>query len=104
VKCYIKENAWLAKMAARKMKQDKMAMVMGKTILLYNTTTAEFLANKRWVRHELMHVKQFQQHGYILFLWRYLIDWVKNGYYNNKFEKEAREAETDISIDLEYSF
>lgn len=80
-----------------------MAMVMGKTILLYNTTKAEFMTNKRWVRHELMHVKQFQQHGYLPFLYRYIIDWVRNGYYNNKFEREAREAEDDIALEQQYN-
>lgn len=85
------------------MRQDKMAMVMGKTILLYNTTKAEFMTNKRWVRHELMHVKQFQQHGYLPFLYRYIIDWVRNGYYNNKFEREAREAEDDIALEQQYN-
>ena len=76
-----------------------MAMVLGRTILLYDTTKAEFLSNKKWLRHELAHIKQFQQHGYLLFLLKYAIESWKNGYYNNRFEKEARKAEDDESLD-----
>jgi len=99
VKYYIKENSLLARIAARKLKQDKMAMVMGKTILLHDTTRQEFINNRKWIRHELAHVKQFKKYGYLLFLVLYLVESIKNGYYNNKYEKEARLAEEDESLD-----
>jgi hypothetical protein len=99
VKYYIKENSLLARMAARKLRQDKMAMVLGKTILLHDTTAQEFINNRKWIRHELAHVQQFNKHGYFLFLVKYLLESIKTGYYNNKYEKEARAAEEDESLD-----
>ena len=99
MKYYIKENSLLARIAARKLKQDKMAMVLGKTILLHDTTAQEFINNRKWIRHELAHVQQFHRHGYVLFLIKYLFESIKTGYYNNKYEKEARAAEEDESLD-----
>lgn len=76
-----------------------MAMVLGKTILLHDTTTNEFISNRKWIRHELAHVQQFKKHGYLLFLFKYLLESIKNGYYNNKYEIAARAAEDDDSLD-----
>jgi hypothetical protein len=90
---YIKENSWLAKIAAIKLRSSGAAMVLGKTIHLHNTSTNEFLQNKKWVKHELCHVQQFKQHGYLLFLIKYVWESLRKGYYNNKFEVEARAAE-----------
>ena len=70
-----------------------MAIVLGKTIHLYKTTSAEFLSNECWVKHELCHIEQFQQHGYINFIIKYLIESMRKGYYNNKYEVAARAAE-----------
>lgn len=89
----IKENSWIAKLAAKKLRSDKVAIVIGKTIHLYNTSTKQFLLNDRWLKHELCHVKQFQQNGYLLFITKYLWESIKHGYHNNKYEVEAREAE-----------
>jgi hypothetical protein len=89
----------MARIAAWKLGQDKVAMVLGKTILLHNTTEAELINNKRWLRHELAHVKQFQRHGFGRFVFLYLLESIKNGYQNNKFEREARALENDESLD-----
>lgn len=89
----IKENSWLAKIAAKKLRASNVAMVLGKTIHLHNTTKQNFLNDKRWLKHELCHVQQFKQHGYFMFVIKYLYESIKVGYYNNKFEVEAREAE-----------
>lgn len=70
-----------------------MAMVLGKTIHLHNTTKANFLQDERWVKHELCHIKQFKDHGYVGFIIKYLWESIKKGYYNNRFEVEARKAE-----------
>jgi Domain of unknown function (DUF4157) len=90
---YIKEHSWLAKIAAKKMKAHAVAMVLGKTIHLFGSTKEEFLADECWVNHELCHVKQFREHGYVVFLIKYLWESLRVGYYNNKYEVEAREAE-----------
>lgn len=94
----IKENSWVAKMAAAKMKSDKVAIVFGKTIHLHNTKREEFLHDKNWVCHELKHVEQYQQNGFAGFIAKYLFEWMKKGYYNNKFEVEARKSEKNFQL------
>jgi len=89
----IKENAVLARMASSFLKEEKMAVVIGKTIYLYRATTGEFLADRSWLRHELMHVWQYRKRGIFLFLFKYLYESIVRGYYNNRYEIEARNAE-----------
>ncbi len=90
---YIKENSWVAAIAAKKLRVKSVAMVLGKTIHLFGSSKEDFLADECWVKHELCHVKQFKEHGYFLFLIKYLWESLKVGYHNNKYEVEAREAE-----------
>jgi hypothetical protein len=89
----IKENSWIAGVAALCMRSTQMAMVVGKTIHLYNTPKAEFLNDTRWLKHELVHLRQFKQHGVLKFLIMYTWESIRKGYYNNKYEVEAREGE-----------
>lgn len=91
----IKENSWLAKIAAKKLGTSNVAMVIGKTIHLHNTTASAFLQNERWVKHELCHIRQYRQYGIIGFLVRYTWESIRKGYYNNRFEVEARDAEKE---------
>lgn len=92
---YIKENSWLAKIAASKMNARSIAMVLGKTIHLYNCSQADFIGNKKWLQHELCHVRQFKEHGNLFFVVLYLIESLRNGYDQNKYEIAARAAEED---------
>jgi hypothetical protein len=89
----IKENSLLAKIAAKKLRSTNVAMVLGKTIHLYGITKTEFLQDDKWLKHELCHIKQFKEHGYFIFVVKYLWESLRKGYYNNKFEVEARAAE-----------
>lgn len=89
----IKEKSWVAKLAAIKLRTNTVAIVIGKTIHLHNTTKEDFLKNNRWVKHELCHIRQFRQHGYFTFIIKYVWESIRKGYYNNKYEVEAREAE-----------
>jgi hypothetical protein len=89
----IKENSWLARIAARRLKSKQLAMVLGSTIHLYNTSREDFLGNKRWLRHELAHVRQYAEHGFIRFLFLYLLESMRRGYRNNRFEVAARQEE-----------
>ena len=91
---FIKENSWIAKFAAKKLRSERVAIVIGKTIHLHNTTKQDFLNDEKWVKHELCHVKQFQQNGYLLFIAKYLWESIKHGYFNNRYEIEARSAES----------
>ena len=89
----IKEHSWIAKFAAMKLHSDNVAIVVGRTIHLHNVSKEDFLKNSRWVKHEMCHIRQFKEHGYILFICKYLYESMRVGYYNNKYEVEAREAE-----------
>ena len=44
-------------------------------------------------RHEEVHWQQYQRHGRIWFPVLYLVESIRHGYRNNKFEIEARKAE-----------
>jgi len=90
----IKERSWIARIAAWKLSYKRLAIVMGSTIHLHNATKDEFLANTRWVKHELCHVRQFRRYGFIRFLVLYLWESMRKGYYMNKYEVEARRAES----------
>lgn len=92
---FIKENSFFARLAAKKMRSNSLAMVLGKTIHLHNISKGDFLKNERLLKHELCHVRQYQEHGYIGFLAKYLWESFRKGYYNNKFEVEARKAEEE---------
>jgi len=98
IKCRIKERSFIARMAARRMKSSGMAMVVGKTIHLHGVTKEEFLRDIFWVRHEACHVMQYRELGLIRFLWHYLWECKRVGYYQNRFEVAARKAERDPRI------
>lgn len=85
------ENSFLSWMARIYMKAPSIAMVIGKKIHLSGVTKEEFLKDKEWLAHELVHIEQFKRFGKWKFLWMYLKESIKNGYYDNKFEVEARE-------------
>ena len=91
----IKENSWIAKIAARKLRSPNVAIVIGTTIHLHNVSKDRFLEDKRWVKHELCHISQFHQHGFAPFIFKYLWESMHKGYYHNKYEAEARNAETE---------
>lgn len=90
---FIKENSWIAKLAAAKLRSQSVAVVLGKTIHLWQVDAASFLKDEKWVRHELCHIRQFQKFGFSTFIIRYLFESLRHGYRNNKYEIEARSAE-----------
>ena len=98
ITCQIKENSIIARIAAAKLGSRQVAIVIGKTIHLHNTSAKDFLANSRWVRHEVAHVRQFRRYGFLPFLFKYLLESIKTGYYKNKYEAEARDAEFDPEV------
>ena len=100
----IKENSWLAKLAARRLESDTMAMVLGNTIHLHNSTKQDFLRNKKWVRHEVAHVKQYLRLGFLRFIFLYLLETFNKGYEYNSFEIDARKMESDSAILSEIHF
>lgn len=89
----IREHSLLARIASWKLGSPRMAIVFGSTIYLHNVSRQQFEADKCWLKHELKHVDQFRQHGFFLFLLKYLAESIRHGYDNNKYELEARAAE-----------
>ncbi len=98
MKVRIRENSWIARIAARKLGAGTMAITLGRTIHLHNTSRSQFLGNHSWVCHELVHVQQFRQYGFISFLFRYLWESLRKGYYHNRWEVEARQREHDHTL------
>ncbi len=92
----IVENSVFARVARMVLKSDNVAMVLGKTIHLSGVKKDIFLNNKSWFAHGCCHIRQFQKYGFFKFLWLYLIESIKVGYYHNKFEEEARQAEKEM--------
>ncbi|MEP6627383.1 MAG: DUF4157 domain-containing protein [Ginsengibacter sp.] len=90
----IKENSWVAMLAAKKLKADSVAIVMGKTIHLHHVSKQDFLRDERWLKHEMCHIEQFKQYGFFSFILKYLWESMKHGYVDNKYEIEARHAES----------
>lgn len=89
----IKEGSLVARLAAWKLGSSRVAMVVGDTIHLHNTSRQEFLSSDQWVRHELEHVRQFRKYGTMRFVAMYVWESLWNGYHHNRFEVEARQAE-----------
>ncbi len=98
IKVYIKPDSWVAFLAARRLNASSLAIVFGHTIYLHKTTPDKFLASKRWVLHELKHVEQYERLGFLLFLYTYLKESLKNGYQRNALEIEARQAENEDGL------
>lgn len=91
----------MARLAARKLGVNKVAFTLGRTIYLHNTRREHFLKDRKWLCHELKHVEQFRQYGFIRFVLLYLWESLRHGYYDNKFERAAREAEDSGQWNLE---
>ena len=95
---YIKEKSWIARLAAWKLNANKVAIVIGKTIHLHKTSRQEFLDDQKWLLHELKHIEQFKRYGFVSFIFLYLLESIRRGYSNNKYEVEARDAEKDEGL------
>lgn len=88
----IVERSFFARIARMVLKSNNVAMVLGKSIHLSGVDRHAFEKDEGWLAHELCHIRQFREHGYVRFLWLYLRESWRVGYYNNKFEVEARIA------------
>ena len=95
MKYRIKENSLIAKIAAAKLKSGSAAIVIGNTIHLHQVSEKDFLKNEKWVKHEMCHIRQFKKFGFFKFIYQYLRESASVGYYNNRFEVEARKAESE---------
>jgi hypothetical protein len=87
------EKSLLARIARVVMKTNAVAITFGKYIHLSGVDRTAFLSNQRWVEHELEHVRQYKKFGFFKFIFLYLKESYRKGYYRNIFEIEARAAE-----------
>ncbi|MFT4094452.1 MAG: DUF4157 domain-containing protein [Niabella sp.] len=94
----IKENSFIARLAAKKLHSNNVAIVMGNCIHLHGASKEAFLADKRWLRHELKHIEQYRRLGFLRFIFTYLWQTARVGYYRCGLECEARAAENDETI------
>lgn len=98
----IVENALIARISAYNLKKNRCAIVVGSTIYLWGINKQDFLSDERYLKHELQHIFQYHQLGVVRFVILYLIESARVGYYNNKFEVEARAAEEgDLKAEYE---
>lgn len=89
---YVKGNSPFARVACWWLGSSSVALVWGRTIHIYGTSPEVFFANRTWLAHELIHVHQYEISGMWRFLVSYLWEWIKHGYQNNRYEREARES------------
>lgn len=96
----IKENSLVARIAAFNLgaSQSGAAIVFCRTIYLYKVSKTELTQNIPYLRHEVMHVLQYEREGFLGFLFKYLWLSIRFGYRQNPFEIEARAAQTDKEI------
>ena len=95
---FIKQNIFVAKMAAHVLKTNRVAIVLGRTIYLHNVSARDFLKNKKWLLHELKHVEQYEQLGFLQFITKYVLFSIKYGYENNPYELAACAAEQEEAL------
>lgn len=98
MKISIKEHSFIARLAAIVLRKNKMAIVTGNIIHLWNTGKDEFLQNKKWLQHELIHVLQYREYGFLKFIFLYSWESLKKGYHKNRFETEARLYEDEALL------
>lgn len=93
-------NSPLARIARLVLASPRVAMVIGQTVHLSGTSRAQFLADPEWVAHEQVHLRQYRENGLLPFLWKYLLESARVGYYRNKYEVEAREEAARVVAGL----
>jgi hypothetical protein len=61
-----------------------------RNVIYLRGSLAEFAADPELMLHEYFHVIH-QWHSRRLTIRRYLLEWLRHGYWNNRFEREARD-------------
>ena len=92
-------NSPLARIARLVLGSQRVAMVVGQTVHLSGATHDQFLADAEWVAHEQVHLRQYREHGLLPFLWKYLVESARVGYYHNKYEEAREEARRVVLAD-----
>jgi hypothetical protein len=86
---------WKAKIIvslASKLTPGTEGVTLGENIYIWPPEKAE---NKRLIKHEMCHVRQWERYGKIGFLSRYIYEFIKYGYKASPLELEATLAEKE---------
>ncbi|MEZ5458108.1 MAG: hypothetical protein R3E65_01880 [Steroidobacteraceae bacterium] len=82
------EHSWYARLHGR------IVATTRRRHIYLRGSAAEFFEQPEIVLHEYFHVlKQWEPRR--LSIWRYLLEWFRRGYWDNRFEIEAREFAAD---------
>jgi hypothetical protein len=92
----IVENSFLARIARFFFGSKQIAMALGNSIHLSGVKKQIFMSDRKWLIHELVHIEQYRKNGFLKFLLLYSLESIRHGYYENRFEIEARAAEEHI--------
>jgi len=79
---------YASRLAAMFLPSRFVAITLGRHVFTPLTTLPPHI-----LRHEAVHVRQWERHGYIPFLFRYLWFHFRCGYEHNPFEIDARRGE-----------
>ena len=79
----IRESSWFARLH-----HGARATTRRNTIYLRGTAD-DFFADHELMLHEYYHVLRQWNRGRMS-LWTYLVEWVRHGYWKNRFERQAR--------------
>ena len=89
----LRRNRWVPRLGGwlGKMRGPAAAVTLRRTILLHPHVTL----TPRLLAHELAHVRQWESD--LLFPFHYTAETLRRGYRMNRYEQQAREAETQSS-------
>ena len=80
---------WVANLFTPGNKKARWASTFGKTIYVRNAKPIDLVNSSQWMRHEVQHLLQFKEKGFVKMCYLYLISYIKVGYEKNVFEIEA---------------
>jgi hypothetical protein len=81
-------NSKLARLIGMLYRSDAFAITTSKNTCRYSCS--KDMVSEYWRKHEEVHKSQFARMGWFRFICAYTWEFIKHGYKNNKFEKEAR--------------
>jgi hypothetical protein len=82
------EHSWLARLH-----WDATATTRRRRVYLRGSAE-DFFKDPALMMHEYCHVMNQWEPGHLT-IWRYILEWLRHGYWNNRFEIEARQFTTD---------
>lgn len=99
----IKEGSWRDKFLALWAKVCGTRKIQGFTTFNHSIwIRPDRTDDKQLLAHELMHIKQIDDLGIVEFTYKYVKELIKVGYYDNKYEVQARKADWAYLTKMHY--